>query len=428
MPQMHGARRSQLLLLLGVTACTPSTPTWQQRLGALHLDAGGFTAACRDACAAELPQATVQVAGELRVTVQDGTTPRLWDLAGVWQTCQRAPGGRQRLVEQQLRQLGEVLRSGPVAPGDVLPLLLGKGELATLGAALPELRLPSIPFVGELVVVFIALDPAGLRILDLEDTQALGDVAALRRLALANLQRRQPRPVPQGKGPVYQLSLEGGISSSLLLLDDQWQLPPPLANLPLVVAVPARRALLVTGARVDWITAMQELSAQLGMGSRHPLSDQLLVRQGGKWQPIDRELLEFALANAPRDVPLDQWTARDIGNVQRPARRVADNMQLPPDVPVVVVQVTADETPEHTVRWRVDDEDVADEAALLQELRRRFADRTKWWSVSEQDKPVPPLVRVDPQGGATYADVARTVEAVKAAGFSGCEYGGSLTR
>lgn len=112
---------------------------------------------------------------------------------------------------------------------------------------------------------------------------------ALHARALENLRahasQRKLRFEP--KGATYVAKLDGDHDASLLLLDELWDPPTRVADLDgdIVVAVPARGALLFTGSRARG--GIPELRAATTQYRQRALSQELFVRRNGAWETFE---------------------------------------------------------------------------------------------------------------------------------------------
>ncbi len=90
-----------------------------------------------------------------------------------------------------------------------------------------------------------------------------------------------------GQPPALMLSFEG-IESSVLLCDEFWDGLEGRVPGSIVVGVPARDVVVITGSRsvAGVAKARRTVDRMFYAGARHPLRQGLLVRQQGRWQPM----------------------------------------------------------------------------------------------------------------------------------------------
>jgi biopolymer transport protein ExbD len=83
----------------------------------------------------------------------------------------------------------------------------------------------------------------------------------------------------------------------------------------------------------------------------------------------------------------------------------------------------------HTVRYHVGPVPVSNVDDLLRELKKVYADKTKWRvdpAKGGEKQPMPVVIEPGPE--VVYADAAVCVDAVSAAGFKDIQFGGGLGR
>ena len=112
---------------------------------------------------------------------------------------------------------------------------------------------------------------------------------ALRRSAFEHLEVLSSRAEFHGQPPALMLSFEG-LESSLLLASDFWTRLQGAVPGDVVVGVPARDVVVVTGSQsVPGLEKARRCVERVFMaGGDNPLTQNLLVRRGGTWEPFDR--------------------------------------------------------------------------------------------------------------------------------------------
>jgi uncharacterized protein YtpQ (UPF0354 family) len=143
-------------------------------------------------------------------------------------------------------------------------------------------------FVAGLAVAYSFGPPYGERLVTAGDLADLGlDRRALRRAALDNLAAALDRVRVHGQPPVLRLAFDG-LESSALLAADLW---PRLArSVPgeLVVGVPARDVVVITGSlsEAGMDKAWQAVDRVFFAGDQHLLSPSLLVWRRRGWEVL----------------------------------------------------------------------------------------------------------------------------------------------
>jgi hypothetical protein len=140
-------------------------------------------------------------------------------------------------------------------------------------------------FVGELAVAYALGPPYGDRFVSWRDLDQGGQARrALRRQAAHNLDARLNLLRVHGQPPALMLGFEG-LASSLLLAETLW--PRFEAAVPgeLVVGVPARDVVIVTGSQSPpgLAKARRAVDRVFFAGDRNLLTRDLLVRRRGVW-------------------------------------------------------------------------------------------------------------------------------------------------
>jgi len=145
-------------------------------------------------------------------------------------------------------------------------------------------------FCADLNVVYTFGPQFGRRVVthsDLDQMQLRGPV--LRRSAYEHLEVLSSRAEFHGQPPALMLSFEG-LESSLVLASDFWTRLEGAVPGELVVGVPARDVVIVTGSQSG--AGMEKVRRCVERvffaGGDNPLSRSLLVRRGGSWEPFDR--------------------------------------------------------------------------------------------------------------------------------------------
>jgi uncharacterized protein YtpQ (UPF0354 family) len=144
---------------------------------------------------------------------------------------------------------------------------------------------PLDEFLGDLAVGYTVGPPYGDRLLSWADLDRFGlSHRALRRHASDNLDRMLQRVRIHGQPPALMLSFDG-LESSVLLADAFWE--SLVGGVPgeLVVGVPARDVVIVTGSesRPGLEKARRAVDRVFFAGDQHLLTRHLLVRRHGGW-------------------------------------------------------------------------------------------------------------------------------------------------
>ncbi|WP_432986183.1 hypothetical protein [Dactylosporangium sp. CA-233914] len=143
-------------------------------------------------------------------------------------------------------------------------------------------------FMGGLGVGYSYGPPFGQRLVTWADLQRLElPRRMLRRQAAYNLDARLDAVAVHGQPPALMLNFEG-IASSLLLAEGLWASLERCVPGELVVGVPARDVVIVTGSQSPpgLAKVRRAVDRVFFAGDRHLLSRKLLVRRRGIWEPF----------------------------------------------------------------------------------------------------------------------------------------------
>ncbi len=162
-----------------------------------------------------------------------------------------------------------------------------------LAAGIPDRLDPGVvreEFCGDLNVVYTFGPQFGRRVVTHADLEHLEmPPRVLRRAAHEHLEVLAGRAEFHGQPPALMLSFEG-LESSLLLATDFWSRLAGSVPGELVVGVPARDVVIVTGSQssAGLEKARRCVERVFFAGDEHLLSRTLLVRRGPGWEPFDR--------------------------------------------------------------------------------------------------------------------------------------------
>ncbi|MCC6808218.1 MAG: DUF1444 family protein [Deltaproteobacteria bacterium] len=257
-------------------------------LESTELDAARFTAIAADMVREALPNATVTVTGELELSVVVGGQWRKFFLDNAWAESKDDPAKRKTAIEDRIAALAGTSEVKP-SRETVIPMI--KDDIYVRGAnermAARGGKLSGERLAADLWIVYAIDQPKGIAYVSDKELAALAVPAAeLRALAIANLRRVLPKIERHGEA-AYMLTAGGSFEASLLLLDDVWDNAAKGIEGELVAAVPTRDVILYTGTQSEAGMASMRASMQRLSGDSvsYPVSQQWLVRRGGKWEP-----------------------------------------------------------------------------------------------------------------------------------------------
>jgi len=153
-----------------------------------------------------------------------------------------------------------------------------------------ELRPIAEELVAELNVMYAFDLPGHFAYLSEKHCQELGlDPADLRTLSVRNLTRRRSKPeILRPSDAINMLRLDGDLEASLLLVDHVWSQAAPAIAGEIVVGVPSRDVLALTGTGLTGgVEALRWAVDRAWARQKTPklaLTRSLLVRRDASWQ------------------------------------------------------------------------------------------------------------------------------------------------
>ncbi|SNT65118.1 Protein of unknown function [Asanoa hainanensis] len=143
-------------------------------------------------------------------------------------------------------------------------------------------------FTEGIAVAYSFGPPFGERLVSWSDLDRMAiNRRTLRRVAIDHLYDNLRRAQIHGRPPALMLSFEG-LESSVLLAEEFWDEIAPRVPGELVVGVPARDVVIITGSESPpgLNKARRAIERVFMAGDQHPISRELLVWRQGEWQPL----------------------------------------------------------------------------------------------------------------------------------------------
>jgi uncharacterized protein YtpQ (UPF0354 family) len=153
----------------------------------------------------------------------------------------------------------------------------------------PEESQVTEDYNDELVIVYAEDTPRNVRYFTRKDLDKAGvERSKLRALAIANLRRVLPK-IEAHQGPVYSMyTADGNYEASLLLFDDLWDGDIKVDG-DIVVAIPTRDVLLITGSKnEEGIARLREIVDQITAEGTYTISSNLFVYRKGVFRRFDK--------------------------------------------------------------------------------------------------------------------------------------------
>ncbi len=266
-----------------------------------------FTIEFAEAIRASCPGCTVKVVRELELQVTapqgDERTCSLDSPYGLYKQNPRAMPELQKSFLTALRTILAPRES--IEPANIVPVIKARRWLEEGLRALSNSGAKDSPeyiyddFSGDLIVFYAEDLPGAMRFLLRKDLEtAAVKEEGLRELACANLKRLLPKVELHGSDGSYLIAAGGTYEASLLLLDSIWNRGQIDVRGDIVVAIPTRDLLLVTGSEdSEGITKIRETVRDAYDTGAYKLTPKLFVRRDGRF-------VEFDDGTNPDAVPL----------------------------------------------------------------------------------------------------------------------------
>jgi uncharacterized protein YtpQ (UPF0354 family) len=252
-----------------------------------------FTDAFAAAATAAMPSATVTVKGDLYLDTRDtGGKTTTSDLRNAYERYVGDPQHLADVIRRYVALLAETIQASnaklSLDHSRIVPVLKSQRWLDSLqtpskgagAAAVPEPL--NEPFNDELAIVYAEDREHSIRFLTTRDDA--GDRSKLHNLALANLNRLLPKiEMRGGADGLWLIEAGGQYESSLLLAENIWASGQIKVDGDIIVAVPAKDALIVTGSRNRaGIRRLRGIAAELAAGP-YGLTPSLFVYRNNKF-------------------------------------------------------------------------------------------------------------------------------------------------
>ena len=259
--------------------------------GAMAQDAAArrFSAEVARGLAAKMPASKVEVVGELELSIKEtnGRERRL-NLRNLYGDYKNNPATLDAIVDSYYTALNKPASGGAAFDhARIVPVIKDRAWLADnergLKARGMNAQFLSEDYNDELVILY-AMDEENRTRYLMADEQIGVARKDLRKLAVENLDRLLPRVQLQQAGDVAMMTANGDYEASLLLFDHIWRGGKVEVNGDIVVAIPAKDVVLITGSKSrKGIAHVREVAAKLKAESRYEITDTLFVYRDGRF-------------------------------------------------------------------------------------------------------------------------------------------------
>jgi uncharacterized protein YtpQ (UPF0354 family) len=245
------------------------------------------------------PRLRVTIRGplELKLVLDDGTDQTAF-LENAFTEYQAHPDLRNEVLEKFAAGLLETINhpKGQIDPTRIVPVIKDAAYISEVRRALESRGHDAGKFSqahdvynSELVVLYAEDTPNNMRYLTDDDVTELGiEPSDLRQLAIENLRRLLPDVKMAGDNGVFLMQAGGDYEASLLLIDSIWSSGQIEVDGEIVVSIPARGILVVTGSRnKPGLRTVRELAAKTAAEAAYRLTSQLFVFRSGRFEVFE---------------------------------------------------------------------------------------------------------------------------------------------
>jgi uncharacterized protein YtpQ (UPF0354 family) len=254
-----------------------------------------FTKEFADALRKSSPALKVEIVKdlELKVTSADGSELSAF-LDNAYDMYRQDPKAKSEVIGRFIVATLETAAGVPekVESARIIPVIKDRPWLEESREALLSRGAKKTPeyvyenFSPDLIIVYAEDSPKNIRYVTPKDLEEIKiEQKQLRELATENLKRLLPKIERRGTNGLYMLTAGGNYEASLLLLDSIWNDGQMDVLGDIVVAVPTRDLLLVTGSQdqegIEKVTQIVKKSFSEGFSYR--LTQKLFVYRNGKF-------------------------------------------------------------------------------------------------------------------------------------------------
>lgn len=241
------------------------------------------------------PGASIQVVKdlELKVTPSGGNEMSCF-LDNAYDTYKQHPDSKAEVIQKFVSSFLETAQESGKTGVDItriVPVIKDRPWLDETRMALRSRGTKEIPdmvhedFSPDLIVLYAEDSPKNIRYLTTKDlAEAHIEQKDLRALACKNLHSILPPVERIGTNGLYVISAGGDYEASLLLVDSFWDAKKLEVNGDIVVAIPNRGTLVVTGTgNPDDVASLRNVAKKQAADGAYRLTPKLFVRRDGKF-------------------------------------------------------------------------------------------------------------------------------------------------
>ena len=238
-------------------------------------------------------EVTVAAELELKVVGSDGKDSVSY-LHNAYDAYRQDPSQKEAVIRDFIDATADMstAASEAIDRNRIVPIMKDRGWIeetrqAMLARGAEDMReLVVEEFNNELVIIYAQDSPRSIRYLSPDDLETEGfERRDLRAIACENLRNLLPEIERQGGDGVYMLTAGGVYESSLLLVDSIWTRNQLVVQGDIVVAIPTRDVLLVTGSKdQEGLQRVKEATRKAYEEGSYRLTPKLFVYRQGKFE------------------------------------------------------------------------------------------------------------------------------------------------
>jgi uncharacterized protein YtpQ (UPF0354 family) len=255
-----------------------------------------YVAALRE----QAPDVETRITGALKLSVEwrDSGQHQIF-LDNAYTQYETEPADLEKILSTYITASLESIQSADDGfdPARLVPVIKDGGYLDEIRSSLnsgdgggEDLSLVHERYNDDLVILYAEDTPSNIRYFTEDAVEDLGLAESeLRARAIENLRGLLPAIEMRGEDGTYMLTADGNYEASLLLFDDIWVSGQIEVRGELVVAVPARDMLLVTGSEdPGGLELIRSLVAEVMTSSAYRLTDRLFVYRDGRFVRLEQ--------------------------------------------------------------------------------------------------------------------------------------------
>ncbi|MBN9692912.1 MAG: DUF1444 family protein [Verrucomicrobia bacterium] len=252
---------------------------------------------------------------ELKITSADGRDSTSF-LDNAYDTYKQDPKAKadviQRFVAAGLETIG-IVRDG-VDRTRIVPVIKDRPWLEETRQVLLSRGAKEVPehvyedFSPDLIILYAEDSPKNIRYLGPKDLEfAKVERSELRALACENLKRLLPKIERHGTNGLYMITAGGDYEASLLVLDSIWSDGEMDVSGDVVVAVPTRDLLLVTGSQnPQGIEKVRQMVKEASTAGSYRLTQKLFVYRNDRFTEFKGKAEPVGPANGSQPIRLEK--------------------------------------------------------------------------------------------------------------------------